>query len=192
MLPVSFFVRPAIVVARDLLGKLLVHKSPEGTTAGMIVETEAYVGAVDKACHAWHNRSPRTEIMYHRGGVAYVYLIYGMYYCFNVVTGPSGAGDAVLIRALEPVQGLTLMQKRRQSPGEVRNLCRGPGKLCQALDITRAQYGTDLRTSLLTVEPYLRFEEAAVGISPRRNIEYAEEARQFLWRFYLQQNIFVS
>ena len=84
------------------------------------------------------------------------------------------------------------MQKRRQSPGEVCNLCRGPGKLCQALDITRAQYGADLRTSLLTVEPYVHFEDAAVGISPRRNIEYAEEARQFLWRFYLQQNIFVS
>lgn len=192
MLPSSFYVRPATVVAKDLLGKLLVHKSPEGTTAGMIVETEAYMGAVDKACHAWQNRSPRTEIMYHRGGVAYVYLIYGMYYCFNVVTGPEGAGDAVLIRAVEPVQGINLMQKRRGAQTSVLNLCRGPGKLCQALGITKAEYGADLRSGMLTVEPYLCITEAQLGISSRINIAYAEEARDFPWRFFLKGNIYVS
>ncbi|MCH4156990.1 MAG: DNA-3-methyladenine glycosylase [Acidaminococcaceae bacterium] len=192
MLPLKFYLRPATVVARELLGKLLVHKSPEGTTAGMIVETEAYEGAVDKACHAWHNRSPRTKIIYQRGGLAYVYLIYGMYNCFNVVAGPRDTADAVLIRALEPVQGIDLMQRRRGPRVDLRNFCRGPGKLCQALGITRAQYGADLRTSPLTIEPYLRFAAADIGVSPRRNIDYAEEARDFPWRFYLQDNIFVS
>lgn len=192
MLPLKFYLRPATVVARELLGKLLVHKSPEGTTAGMIVETEAYEGAVDKACHAWHNRSPRTEVIYQQGGLAYVYLIYGMYNCFNVVAGPRETADAVLIRALEPVQGVELMQRRRGAGVSVANLCRGPGKLCEALGITREQYGADLRTSHLTIEPYQKIREELVAVSPRVNIAYAEEAQSFPWRFYVKDNIYVS
>ena len=139
----SFFRQDTVTLAQKLLGHLLVHRTPEGVTAGMIVETEAYVGAIDKACHAYKNRSERTEIMYHDGGYAYVYLIYGMHCCFNVVTGPPGEGNAVLIRALEPVFGINLMERRRKTES-LYNLCSGPGKICQALGITRKEYGLDL------------------------------------------------
>ena len=111
----SFFRQDTVELARKLLGCLLVHRTPDGVAGGMIVETEAYVGAIDKACHAYQNRSERTKIMYGDGGYAYVYFIYGMHHCFNVVTGPAGEGNAVLIRALEPVFGLDLMCKRRQT-----------------------------------------------------------------------------
>jgi DNA-3-methyladenine glycosylase len=112
-LPKSFYQRSAVEVARDLVGKLLVHKSAAGITAGMIVETEAYVGSMDKACHAYKGKTDRNAVMFRAGGLAYVYFIYGMYNCFNVVTGPKNVADAVLIRALEPVQGLALMSQRR-------------------------------------------------------------------------------
>ncbi len=126
----AFFRQDTVELARKLLGCLLIHRTPDGVTGGMIVEAEAYVGAIDKACHAYRNRSGRTEIMYHDGGYAYVYLIYGMHHCFNAVTGPEGEGNAVLIRALEPVIGLALMQQRRHTK-TVRHLCSGPGKVCQ-------------------------------------------------------------
>ncbi len=123
----AFFRQDTVELARKLLGCLLIHRTLDGVAGGMIVETEAYVGAIDKACHAYRNRSERTEIMYHDGGYAYVYFIYGMHHCFNVVTGPEGEGNAVLIRALEPVIGLELMQQRRHTK-TVRHLCNGPGK----------------------------------------------------------------
>lgn len=180
-------------MARRLLGCLLIHRTPQGTTGGMIVETEAYVGAVDKACHAYKGRSARTEIMFHTGGHAYVYLIYGMYYCFNVVAGPEGEGNAVLIRALEPVLGLELMQERR---GSVRNrdLCRGPGRLCQALAICKEQYGLDLRSknSPLYLSVFHRFADRQIAASPRINVDYAEEAAAWPWRFYIRDNEYVS
>lgn len=192
ILSAAFYKRSAPEVARELLGKLLVYRSFSGTAAGMIVETEAYMGEIDKACHAWHNRSSRTEIMFHDGGVAYVYLIYGMYYCFNVVTGPAGEGDAVLIRALEPIAGLDVMQRRRGAKVSLANLCRGPGKLCQALGITKNVYGADLRSSSLVITDYRHFSSEQIGISKRLHIDYAEEARFFPWRFYVKDNPYVS
>ncbi len=180
-------------LARKLLGMLLVHRTTEGVTAGMIVETEAYVGAVDKACHAYRNRSERTEIMYHDGGYAYVYLIYGMHCCFNVVTGPEGEGNAVLIRALEPVIGLDLMRKRRQTK-QLQNLCSGPGKVCQALGITKNEYGLDLcaADSPLRLIRYRHITDAQIASSPRINVAYAEEAAAWPWRFYVKENPYVS
>src|SRR5918992_1304492 len=123
-LPRSFYEQSTIVVAKQLLGKYLVRKHPEGVTIGRIVETEAYVGPHDLACHAAKGRTARTEVMFGPGGHAYVYLVYGLHHCFNVVTGPAGEPAAVLVRALEPVSGLHL-------PAD------GPGKLCRAMGITR-------------------------------------------------------
>ena len=188
-----FFRQDTVELARKLLGCLLVHRTPDGVAGGMIVETEAYVGAIDKACHAYRNRSERTEIMYHDGGYAYVYFIYGIHYCFNVVTGPEGEGNAVLIRAMEPVIGLELMQRRRNTKS-VQNLCCGPGKLCQALAITKNEYGLDLcaTDSPLRLFRYRHISYAQSVTTPRINVAYAEEAAAWPWRFYVKDNLFVS
>ena len=180
-------------MARKLLGCLLVHRTPDGVTGGMIVEAEAYVGAIDKACHAYRNRSERTEIMYQDGGYAYVYFIYGMHYCFNVVTGPEGEGNAVLVRALEPIIGLGLMRKRRQT-NQLRSLCSGPGRLCQALAITKNEYGMDIcaANSPLQLIQYRHIPNADIIATPRINVAYAEEAAAWPWRFYVKDNPYVS
>ena len=189
----SFFRQDTVELARKLLGCLLVHRTPDGVAGGMIVEAEAYVGAIDKACHAYRNRSERTEIMYHDGGYAYVYFIYGMHHCFNVVTGPEGEGNAVLIRALEPVIGLELMQRRRNTK-TLQNLCSGPGKVCLALDITKNEYGLDLcnADSPLHLIQYRHIPDAKIVASPRINVAYAEEAAAWPWRFYVKENPYVS
>ena len=189
----SFFRQDTVELARKLLGCLLVHRTPDGAAGGMIVEAEAYVGAIDKACHAYRNRSGRTEIMYHDGGYAYVYLIYGMHYCFNAVTGPEGEGNAVLIRALEPLIGLDLMQQRRNTKN-VRHLCSGPGKVCQALGITKNEYGLDLcaADSPLRLIRYRYIPDAQIVATPRINVAYAEEAAAWPWRFYVKDNLYIS
>ena len=189
----AFFRQDTVELARKLLGCLLIHRTPDGAAGGMIVEAEAYVGAIDKACHAYRNRSGRTEIMYHDGGYAYVYLIYGMHHCFNAVTGPEGEGNAVLIRALEPVIGLDLMQQRRNTKN-VRHLCSGPGKVCQALGITKNEYGLDLcaADSPLRLIRYRYIPEAQIVATPRINVAYAEEAAAWPWRFYVKDNLYVS
>jgi len=188
-----FFRQDTVELARKLLGCLLIHRTPDGVTGGMIVEAEAYVGAIDKACHAYRNRSERTEIMYHDGGYAYVYFIYGMHHCFNVVTGPRGEGNAVLIRALEPVIGLDLMQRRRNTKS-LQNLCSGPGKVCQALAITKNEYGMDLcaADSSLRLIRYRHIPDAQTAATSRINVAYAEEAAAWPWRFYVKSNTFVS
>ena len=189
----SFFRKDTVELARNLLGCLLVHGTPDGVAAGMIVETEAYVGGVDKACHAYQNRSERTEIMYGDGGYAYVYFIYGMHHCFNVVTGPAGEGNAVLIRALEPVIGLDLMRKRRQT-NQLQNLCNGPGKVCQALAITKGEYGMDLcdPAGPLRLVRFRHIPDNRITSSPRINVAYAEEAAAWPWRFYVKDNLYIS
>ena len=188
-----FFRQDTVELARKLLGCLLIHRTPDGVAGGMIVETEAYVGAIDKACHAYRNRSERTEIMYHDGGYAYVYFIYGMHYCFNVVTGPEGEGNAVLIRALEPVIGLDLMRKRRRM-NQLRTLSSGPGNVCQALDMTKNDYGLDLvnADSPLRLIQYRYIPDAKIGASPRINVAYAGEAAAWPWRLYVKDNPYVS
>ncbi len=133
----EFYQRETLPVARDLLGKLLVHESPDGLTAGRIIEVEAYIGPGDRAAHSFNNRrSKRTEIQYGPGGYAYVYQIYGMYNCFNIVTQVPGRPEVVLVRALEPVAGLELMARRRNltgiRPDYLCKLTGGPGRLCQA------------------------------------------------------------
>jgi len=191
----EFYTRcDTLLVARDLLGKRLVVPAPDGARmAGRIVETEAYMGAEDKASHAFGNRrTARTAMMFCEGGVAYVYLIYGMYYQFNVVTGVESVPDAVLIRAVEPEEGLELMRSRRPVKQE-RNLTSGPGKLCAAFGINRSYNGADLLGEQLWIEQGARdVKPNEIVAGPRIGIAYAEEFVEKPWRFWVRGNLYVS
>jgi DNA-3-methyladenine glycosylase len=194
-LPRSFYRRPTLVVARELLGAELVHETPEGTAAGMIVEVEAYLGPEDRAAHSYGGRrTARTEVMYGEAGHAYVFQTYGLHFCFNVVTVGPGVPQAVLVRALEPTRGLELMARRRGVPAERATLlCSGPARLCQALGITRAQYGLDLtRPPLYICRGRSPVPEEAVARGPRIGVEYAGEWRDRPWRFWVRGNPHVS
>lgn len=185
-LPRSFFVRPTIEVARELLGKTVIHRTPEGLAAGRIVEVEAYLGEDDPASHAFRGPRGRAEMMFREGGVAYVYFSYGVHWCANVVTGAPGVGGAVLIRALEPTQGLALMRRRRgREP--LTDLTSGPGKAAQALGIGPAQNGADLVRSPLAI--LAGPAPDAIAVSPRIGITRAAD-----WplRFYVPGSPFVS
>ena len=182
----------AAEAAPMLLGKLLVHDSPEGRCAGMIVEAEAYCGPYDDAAHSFGGRrTARTEAMYGPAGQAYVFRLYGMHRCFNVVTASAGEPQAVLIRALEPVAGLALMAARRGTEDPLQ-LCSGPGKLCRALDIGMAQYGLDLCGSELFLADFRDFSPAEICVSPRVNVDYAEVWRDAPLRFFLKDSSYVS
>lgn len=188
----SFYLEPALMASAALLGKLLVHETDEGITAGMIVETEAYIGPDDDGAHSYGGRrTARTEIQYGQGGFSYVFPIYGMYYCFNAVLGGVDVPEVCLVRALEPVEGIELMKKRRGTD-RVLNLCSGPGKLCKALGIGKAEYGLDLCKSNLYIADYKSFRPEEIAVSPRINIDYAEKCRDYPWRFYLKDNPNVS
>ncbi len=187
-LPREFCARDALTVARALLGKTLLH----GKTGGIIVETEAYIGPGDRACHAWGGkRTKRTEPLFGEAGRAYVYLIYGMYCCLNVVTGAVDEPQCVLIRALRPTLGLETMAARRGGRTE-RELCRGPGKLCQALDITRELNRRDMTAGDFVLLEGPEIPEEKVGVSPRIGIDYAGEAKDYPWRFFVMDDPFVS
>ncbi len=146
-----FYSRPTTEVARDLLGKLIVHQVDSRELAGRIVEVEAYLGQRDEAAHAFAGVTPRTKVMFGPPGHAYVYLIYGMYHCLNFVTEPDGEACCVLIRALEPVTGIEAMQARRPKARRPQDIASGPGKLTRAMGITLAHYGADLTRGPLTV-----------------------------------------
>lgn len=194
-LPREFYLRDAREVARALLGQELVHEGSAGVASGIIVETEAYLGVVDRASHAFGGRmSSRTAIMYEEGGHAYVYLIYGMYWCLNITAQGVGTPECVLIRALQPVNGLDLMRRRRHAEAGKRlaNLTNGPGKLCLALGVDGSLYGEDLCGDVLFVRERLPSDSAEIVASPRVNIDYAEEAIHHDWRYYLKGNPFVS
>lgn len=192
MLQREFYLRGANLVAPDLLGKILVHSSEEGTTSGIIVEVEAYVGPDDKGAHSYMNkRTPRTEIQFGPGGFAYIYSIYGMYCCFNVVTNQENNPEVVLVRALEPYKGIELMQERRNTSSII-ELCNGPGKLCTAMGISKSNYGEDLCGNNLYIDNGLQITKSEIIISPRVNIDYAEECKDYYWRYYIKSNRFVS
>ena len=183
----EFYIRDVNIIARDLIGKLLVHESPEGITSGFIIEAEAYKGPEDKASHTYNNRrTERTEIQFHEGGYAYVYMIYGMYYCFNITVNIASKPEAVLIRALEPNEGIELMKQRRKAQS-LRNLCNGPGKLCCAMGITKEHYGIDLCGDELYLIDCER-PAPVIMTSPRINIDYAEEYVNVKWRYYAASN----
>ncbi len=194
-LPPAFYRRADVVrIARELLGKFIVTGRSGRVTAGMIVETEAYVGPTDRACHAYGGRrTARNEAMYAAGGVAYVYLCYGLHALLNVVTHRAGEPYAVLIRAIEPVEGLALMRLRRGPRVPERRLTAGPGSLTRALGIDLRHNGVSL------AGPAVRFEDRGVRVSPsgiaarpRIGVEYAGADARRLWRFYLRDNPWVS
>lgn len=166
ILPRSFYERPTIAVARELLGTILVH----GRTAGRIVEVEAYLGAADLAAHASRGLTNRTRVLFGPPGHAYVYFIYGMYECLNLVAEPEGTPGCALIRALEPLAGIGIMRRRRPQARSVEELANGPGKLTQALGITRRHYGADVTRGPLTVRrlkqdaPFEILATARIGI----------------------------
>ena len=189
-LPHTFYQQTTIDVAKQLLGKYLVRKHPEGNTVGRIVETEAYVGPQDLACHASKGRTARTEVMFGPAGRAYVYFIYGFYNMLNLVTEAKDYPAAVLIRAVEPVGGIELMKERRKNHA-LRNLASGPGKLCQAFAIDRSLNGADLCDGILYVddrgEPTPRFRA-----TPRIGVEYAGKWKDKPYRFLIRSSEFVS
>jgi DNA-3-methyladenine glycosylase len=189
-----FYRQDTITVAKQLLGKILTHQSSEGTTAGRIVETEAYCGPEDAAAHSFGGRrTARNEVMFGPKGRAYVYFIYGMYYCINVTAGDvSGKPEAVLIRALEPVAGEDLMAKRRGQPVGAVGLANGPGKLCRAMDISKAQNKADLTAPPLYIEDASSIAQADVVETTRIGVDYAGEWKNRRWRFYTKNNRFVS
>jgi DNA-3-methyladenine glycosylase len=190
----EFYTRPNVLaVARDLLGKLLVVPTPGGKrVSGRIVEVEAYRGPQDRAAHSFGGRrTKRTETMYGIGGTAYVFFVYGMYYQFNVVTNNAEVPHAVLIRALEPVEGIELMRKRRHGQPD-HNLTNGPGKLCIALGIDRTLDAADLLGAKVWLEPGDKVSRSLIATGPRIGIDYAEEWKDKPWRFWIKDNPYVS
>ncbi len=193
-LPHEFYTRSDVLeVARDLLGKRLVVPNRSGArVAGIIVETEAYRGPEDKASHAYNGRrTRRTETMYGVGGTAYVYFVYGMYHQFNVVTNVEDVPHAILVRAVEPVEGLDIIRRRR--PGRFEHqLTSGPGRLCIAMGIDRKLDKADLLGDRAWIEEGINVSRRQIASGPRIGIDYAEEWVKKPWRFWIRDNPFVS
>jgi len=193
-LPRDFYTRSNVLtISRELLGKLLVVPDEEGRrVSGKIVEVEAYRGPEDRASHAFGGRrTKRTETMYQLGGHAYVYFVYGMYYQFNVVTNVLDIPHAILVRAVEPVEGLEIMRARRGAHKD-RNLTSGPGKLCIAMGIDRGLDTEDLVGERVWLEEYEKVPRSKIASGPRVGIDYAQEWIEKPWRFWIKGNEFVS
>lgn len=184
----GFYDRETEMVARELLGAVIEHRSTEGTVRGRIVETEAYLGPHDPACHAAAGLTARTRTLYGPPGRAYVYFIYGMHWCFNAVTREEGHGSAVLIRAVEPLSGHPLMRRRRRVDRDA-ELTSGPARLCQALGIDRAQNGVRLDRGALRILQGVEVPDEDVAITPRIGIR---KAANWPLRFLVRGNRFVS
>lgn len=199
----EFYSGNTVETAQNLLGKVLVRQWKGRFLAGRITETEAYIGRCDKACHAYHyRRTARTETLFLAPGHAYIYLIYGMYHCLNFVTEPEGEPAAVLVRSVEPVAGTEWMQQLRYGEKpltayRLKNFLNGPGKVCQGFSLTRHENGLDLTGDTLFVcngpediglpAPIPAKERLCSG--PRISVDYAEEARDFPWRFWLEKEV---
>lgn len=200
LLDKDYFQKDALYLAKDLLGKILVREIDGKIIKSRIVETEAYIGNGDKACHAYNGRrTKRTEVLYSEGGIAYIYLIYGMYNCLNVVTGIKEEAEAVLIRALEPLNEFDYISNKRFNKdfdnltnAQKLALTNGPGKLCKALLIDRELNAIKLyeKGKLYLIDD--GFKDFGVVKTKRIGIDYAEEAIHFPWRFYIEGNKYVS
>ena len=191
-LPRDFYARDAQAVVKDLLGKVLVTRLPEGEASGIIVECEAYLGTADKAAHSISGRrTKRNEVLVGPPGHAYVYLIYVMYHCFNVVVGEKENTQDVLVRALETLSGMELMAERRKN-AEQTLLTSGPGRLAQALGITRELNGADLLADAVFIVEGSSIEPGEIVARPRIGVDYAEEWAEKPLRYYIRDNPFVS
>lgn len=188
-LPVRFYDRDPALVAREMLGTIVERVTEQGTVTGRIVETEAYLGPHDPACHASAGLTARTRVLYGPPGLAYVYLIYGVYWCLNAVTRESGFGSAVLVRAIEPLSGLELMRARRPGAHRDRDLTNGPGKLCLAFGIDGTLNGGALDRPPLRILRGEPIADADVRVSPRIGISRAAE---WPYRYFIADNEFVS
>jgi DNA-3-methyladenine glycosylase len=188
-LPAAFYARETERVAREMLGGVLECHTPEGVASGRIVETEAYLGEDDPACHAAVGRTARTSPLYGRPGTAYVYFIYGMHWCVNAVTRAEGLPSAVLIRALEPLEGVELMRRRRPGARRLEDLTSGPARLCDALGITGAHNGLPLQEPPLLVRRGGAIPDAAVTVAPRVGIT---KAADWPLRWFVTDSAFVS
>ncbi|MDR7076015.1 DNA-3-methyladenine glycosylase [Neobacillus niacini] len=188
-LPQEFYEQPTLELGKALLGCLLVKETPKGIAAGYIVETEAYMGPSDRAAHSYNNRrTARTEVMFHRSGLAYTYLMH-THCLFNVVSGGEENPEAVLVRALEPRYGIQLMKSRRGIE-QLKNLTNGPGKLTKSLGISMEDYGSSLTLPPLYIAKGFRPESISVG--KRIGIDNSGEARDYPWRFWITNNKYVS
>ncbi len=193
-LPRTFYLRPTLKVAKDLIGKLLMRRMHTQILAGRIVEVEAYLGEKDPASHAFRGMTKRNEVMFQNGGRLYVYFTYGMHFCCNVVTEEEGIGHAVLLRAVEPLEGFAVMARNRGLPfateRDKQKLCSGPAKLCEAYGIARAENGTDLCGNEIWIA-----EETDVEIKPRvdRSTRIGiAQGREHNWRFFLRDSPYMS
>ncbi|HNV28774.1 MAG TPA: DNA-3-methyladenine glycosylase [Cyclobacteriaceae bacterium] len=191
-LPASFYEHKDVVrIARDLLGKTLVTLTDGKLTSGLIVETEAY-SYCERGCHAYNNKmTERNKVMFEQGGVAYVYLCYGVHNLFNIVTNKAGKADAVLVRALQPLKGEETMLARMKT-NSLKRITSGPGKLTKALGIDRKLNGASLLKSDLWIENGVKINKNEIVTASRIGIDYAGEDSKLPWRFYLKDNVWVS
>ena len=194
ILPRKFYTREVKVVAKDLLGKILVKKDGNSILAGKIVEVEAYDGKIDRAAHTFIGKTKRNQIMFNEGGYFYVYFTYGTHYCCNVVTGKKDHGTAVLIRAIEPVKGVKKMIENRYgrdllNEKERFNLTSGPGKVCRAMGINKSHYGADLTDGTIFILDSQKVQKNMIVVTKRVGIKKSIELP---WRFYIKDNPYVS
>jgi DNA-3-methyladenine glycosylase len=190
----QFYTRELLTVAKELLGKILVKNDGKAILSGKIVEVEAYDGSIDEAAHTYNGITKRNEIMFGIGGFLYIYFTYGAHFCSNVVTGKVGEGTAVLIRAVEPLSGINKMIYNRFgrkfiNEKEKFNLTSGPGKICEALSITKEHYGIDLTGDKIFLLDQPKIKNGQIGISKRIGIKKSAELP---WRFYIKDNPYIS
>ncbi|HEY6953165.1 MAG TPA: DNA-3-methyladenine glycosylase [Bacteroidota bacterium] len=185
----SFYLRPTLKIARELLGKRIVRNYRGKRLVGRIVEVEAYRGSIDPASHAYHGKTPRNQVMFWEGGHLYVYFTYGMHYCANVVTRKAGIAEAVLIRGVEPIEGIDVMQRFRGRNVSSVNLTNGPAKFCQAFGIKRSENGTSLLGNNIYIVAGEDIPRSAIGVSTRIGIARGTEKK---WRFFVKGNAWVS
>lgn len=193
-LPRKFYTRDVLTVAKELIGKVLVKKEKNEILAGRIIEVEAYDGKVDRAAHTFIGKTRRNEVMFREGGYLYVYFSYGVHYCCNVVTGKENHGTAILIRAIEPIQGISTMIKRRfgrelKNEKEIYNLTSGPGKVCKAFGINKEHYGIDLTQDKIFLLDAPKLKSNKIGVSKRIGISKSVDLP---WRFFEKGNPYLS